>query len=244
MIKFFKKIRYGLLEDNKTAKYFKYAIGEIILVVIGILIALSINNWNDDRKEKNRELKLIASLNEELLSISEKIRLNLENNEENLQLVEDYLDDVKQTENRKIEIVSTLDVFTQSSVSYPIMTNILSANTASTIKNDSLLKELRKLEMSYNKIKESELYLDQLWDSKMSDFLSKNNYSKSLVNYMRSKNYDDQNLIELYNNSDYKNIMALKWLLQVYWVKNQRESLLETEKVITTIKKLNKNKEA
>jgi hypothetical protein len=38
--------------------------------------------------------------------------------------------------------------------------------------------------------------------------------------------------------------MALKWLLQVYWVKNQRESLLETEKVITTIKKLNKNKEA
>ena len=35
------------MEKNKTAKYFKYAIGEIILVVIGILIALSINNWNE-----------------------------------------------------------------------------------------------------------------------------------------------------------------------------------------------------
>tara|TARA_R110001592_G_scaffold354230_1_gene653739 strand:- start:45 stop:791 length:747 start_codon:yes stop_codon:yes gene_type:complete len=50
MIKFFRKIRQNLLMENKTGKYFKYAIGEIILVVIGILIALSINNWNENRK--------------------------------------------------------------------------------------------------------------------------------------------------------------------------------------------------
>ena len=55
MIKFFRKIRYDLMEKNKTGKYFKYAIGEIILVVIGILIALSINNWNESRKEKELE---------------------------------------------------------------------------------------------------------------------------------------------------------------------------------------------
>ena len=51
MIKFFRKIRYNLMEKNKTGKYLKYAIGEIVLVVIGILIALSINNWNESRKE-------------------------------------------------------------------------------------------------------------------------------------------------------------------------------------------------
>ena len=51
MIKFFRKIRYDLME-NKTGKYFKYAIGEIVLVVIGILIALQINNWNESRKDK------------------------------------------------------------------------------------------------------------------------------------------------------------------------------------------------
>ena len=44
--------------ENKTGKYFKYALGEIILVVIGILIALQINNWNEDRKEMGT-LKLI-----------------------------------------------------------------------------------------------------------------------------------------------------------------------------------------
>lgn len=63
MIKFFRQIRYDLMEKNKTGKYLKYAIGEIILVVIGILIALSINNWNEDRKsdiELNNYLELMA----------------------------------------------------------------------------------------------------------------------------------------------------------------------------------------
>ena len=53
MIKFFRKIRYDLMKQNKTGKYFKYAIGEIILVVIGILIALQINNWNQQRIKQN-----------------------------------------------------------------------------------------------------------------------------------------------------------------------------------------------
>ena len=47
MIKFFRKIRHQLLSENKTSKYFKYAIGEIILVVIGILIALQVNKMLD-----------------------------------------------------------------------------------------------------------------------------------------------------------------------------------------------------
>ena len=50
MIKFFRKIRQGLIKENRTGKYLLYAVGEIILVVIGILIALSINNWNENRK--------------------------------------------------------------------------------------------------------------------------------------------------------------------------------------------------
>jgi hypothetical protein len=62
MFKFFRQIRYNLLKDRKTGKYLKYAIGEIVLVVIGILIALSINNWNEDRKERISEQKIINRL--------------------------------------------------------------------------------------------------------------------------------------------------------------------------------------
>ncbi|MFD2098312.1 DUF6090 family protein [Flagellimonas iocasae] len=52
MIKFFRKIRQRLLSENKFSKYLFYAIGEIVLVVIGILIALQINNWNENRKQQ------------------------------------------------------------------------------------------------------------------------------------------------------------------------------------------------
>ncbi|MFP4844388.1 DUF6090 family protein [Winogradskyella sp. PE311] len=68
MIKFFRKIRYDLMKQNKTSKYFKYAIGEIILVVIGILIALQINNWNEDRKLEHSKHKLMLALKNELVS--------------------------------------------------------------------------------------------------------------------------------------------------------------------------------
>ena len=66
MIKFFRKIRYDLMEKNKTGKYFKYAIGEIVLVVIGILIALQINNWNEQRKNNKTAIYLLSSLKEDL----------------------------------------------------------------------------------------------------------------------------------------------------------------------------------
>ena len=52
MIKFFRKIRQRLQTENKVSKYLLYAIGEIVLVVVGILIALQINNWNNDRLNK------------------------------------------------------------------------------------------------------------------------------------------------------------------------------------------------
>ncbi|WP_422160222.1 DUF6090 family protein [Polaribacter sp.] len=52
--------------ENKTSKYFKYAIGEIVLVVIGILIALQINNWNENRQKNNQERMIMINLKEEL----------------------------------------------------------------------------------------------------------------------------------------------------------------------------------
>lgn len=66
MIKFFRKIRQNLLLQNKTGKYFKYAIGEIVLVVIGILIALSINNWNEKRKARTLEINYLKNIQADL----------------------------------------------------------------------------------------------------------------------------------------------------------------------------------
>lgn len=66
MIKIFRKIRHSFLLEGKTTKYYKYAIGEIILVVIGILIALQINNWNEGRKTNEKTELLLKQVHKEL----------------------------------------------------------------------------------------------------------------------------------------------------------------------------------
>jgi hypothetical protein len=71
MIKFFRKIRQKLLTENKFSKYLLYAVGEILLVVIGILIALQINNWNEWRKDRVKEKEIMVNL-------AENFELNIE----------------------------------------------------------------------------------------------------------------------------------------------------------------------
>ncbi|WP_370476495.1 DUF6090 family protein [Tamlana flava] len=66
MIKFFRKIRQKLISENKFSKYLVYAIGEIVLVVIGILIALGINNWNSDRINTIREKDYLIGIKNDL----------------------------------------------------------------------------------------------------------------------------------------------------------------------------------
>ena len=66
MIPFFRKIRKKMADDNKPMKYTRYAIGEIVLVVVGILIALQINTWNEERKNEIEETIILKNLIEDL----------------------------------------------------------------------------------------------------------------------------------------------------------------------------------
>lgn len=67
MLSFFRKIRKKILADNKFSKYILYAIGEIVLIVLGILIALSINNWNESKKNRAQEIVLLNNLKQDLI---------------------------------------------------------------------------------------------------------------------------------------------------------------------------------
>ena len=92
MIKFFRKIRQNLLSEGKTGKYLKYAIGEIILVIIGILIALQLNNVNENRKANKQEIKYLKSF-----------KIDLEANVQELERVIKKSDLVKKRANRILE---------------------------------------------------------------------------------------------------------------------------------------------
>jgi hypothetical protein len=95
MIKFFRKIRSRLLKENQLSRYILYAIGEIFLVVIGILIALQINNWNEGRKN-NVKMKEYASA---LISNIEKDTMDISGSLESVpsskKEIEGYLDFIK-----------------------------------------------------------------------------------------------------------------------------------------------------
>lgn len=78
MIKFFRHIRKSLIEKNQMGKYFKYAIGEILLVVIGILIALQINNWNEGRKQDIEQKALLKKFSQDLLEDYSNYETNMQ----------------------------------------------------------------------------------------------------------------------------------------------------------------------
>lgn len=93
MIKFFRRIRQRLLSENKFSKYLLYAIGEIILVVIGILIALQIDNWNQEQKDRVFEITMLneikSSLESDLASynmMSQRIKFKQEGIQEILKI--------------------------------------------------------------------------------------------------------------------------------------------------------------
>ncbi|WP_445383062.1 DUF6090 family protein [Robiginitalea sp. IMCC43444] len=66
MIQFFRKLRHKFLTENKFSKYLLYAIGEILLVVIGILIALQVNNWNNERDNRQKEITILKEIQRNL----------------------------------------------------------------------------------------------------------------------------------------------------------------------------------
>jgi len=81
MIKFFRHIRQRMIKENRVSKYLLYAIGEIVLVVIGILIALQLNNWNGEQKRSKQEIDLLVEMRENLSSDLADCRYNIGMNE-------------------------------------------------------------------------------------------------------------------------------------------------------------------
>jgi hypothetical protein len=80
MIPFFRKIRKKMADDNRPLKYMRYAVGEIVLVVVGILIALQINNWNESRKTKEFEhdilLDILIAMEENFAQLDRSFKCN------------------------------------------------------------------------------------------------------------------------------------------------------------------------
>ena len=115
MIKFFRNIRQKLAAENKAMAYTRYAVGEIILVVLGILIALQINNWNEYRKERKLEYNLLEGVLKSIVSDTTRLNYEIERFNELLE----YADYIKMKFNDTSAYEKKLDTaFAQIAISH------------------------------------------------------------------------------------------------------------------------------
>jgi hypothetical protein len=181
MIPFFRKTRKKMADDNKPMKYMRYAIGEILLVVIGILIALSINNWNQNRNEQNKIKEYAVSLIQDLEA---DIHMTGEIQRQNEEIVERIDSLNKYTQNRSIENISNLTMlyFTLNRPHRPYkwnrttITELKNSGTLGLIKNDSLSKMISKYD-AYTSHLDDDFINDRIQFEKGTDL------SVSIVNH-------------------------------------------------------------
>lgn len=158
MIKFFRKIRQRLLTENKFSKYLLYALGEIILVVIGILIALAVNNWNQENKEHRSGNDLLVRIHRDLvkdtINFKNAIIRNNELREDLKELLVDLYDGIDNT--NEVQNMSKIwdqmldQAFSPNDNTYRSM---LSSGTLGLIQNAELKEEILDLYSEYDQTK-------------------------------------------------------------------------------------------
>jgi len=215
MVNFFRRIRQKLLSQNRLSKYLLYAIGEITLVVIGILIALQINNWNDYRKDRIAEEKLLHNILEDLNSDSAVFDINIQNNYFHIAVLDSMLYQVCFNPN-----YSTADFIRQNSY-FPFYGKFLatkgtyleslSSGNLSLIVSDSL----RGAILAYYEVDLQTLGPDLILDSDMEKMRSSWN---DFVSYSREyafafgvqTNFPNLQIQAISNNPEYRKLLILK----------------------------------
>ncbi len=171
MLRFFSKIRYKFAAENRPVKYLRYAIGEILLVVIGILIALQINNWNQARILKKQEKILLAEIHAEF----KHNKTELESNLSGYSMVQNSL--------KKIRELFPIDIQT---VNFDSLASYL-AHTHFVGNYDYSNTGLQKMKMasSYDVISNEELRNLLLeWEVVLADYLER---EKSTINHLEER---------------------------------------------------------
>lgn len=145
MIKFFRKIRQNLLTEGKTGKYLKYAIGEIVLVVIGILIALQINTWNDNQKKIHTERQYLTRLKEEakwnIQQIEKSKQLYLQSSKEINAVINNIENNSQDTLNYTINRPNYIHPWLLKSDTYDELVSTGTLNNISDLKLRNLLNQ-------------------------------------------------------------------------------------------------------
>ena len=192
VINFFRNIRKKLADDNKPLKYLRYAIGEIVLVVIGILIALQINNWNEDRKAQNKTHAYLVMLSDEL-------KTNLELLDRSKTMAEEHRDynlntlNVLNSDSAKTLDLDEFYVLTVSKGPFGKMElvrssfdDLINSGALENVRDSTLRNQVFSIESAFKRYENSYNAVWSVWEQQIRPYHLEHLNESRLVTYFRN----------------------------------------------------------
>lgn len=205
MISIFRNIRQNLLAQNRFSRYLVYALGEILLVVIGILIALQINTWNENRINKNKEVAIISDLHREFQKNKTKLDSTIAYHRTILEAISEVMNLIGEPEEFVLEhntdslIYLTID-YDDFSPSQSVISELISSGKLNLISSDSLRVLIFDWVSVIEEKNESYATMDEMSQNMTLPYLSKNGSLKDI---------DQYGLLQDYGSSKFKPINHL-----------------------------------
>lgn len=249
MLKFFRQIRQKLLQEGKVINYLKYAIGEILLVVIGILIALQVNNYREAQQTKARETAFLIGLRSDLL-------LNLDELERSItrysratrsaEVMISYFEGkpITNTDSLNFHIMEVLywDPFIRNNST---LRELVSTGSLGILSDDSLKNELLRMELRFDKIDGNQEHLRYDYQEYLyGPFFRAGDAGQAYKDYMAilsgteqaTKNSTNPEVIKaLLNDQTFKNGFSLCLLNAKALISNLEEMVISTQRSLERI---------
>ncbi len=240
MINFFRKIRQNVLSEDKNGKssspagrYLKYAIGEIVLVVLGILIALQINNWNTQRQLNNQEQVILTILKSEftynVIELNRNIEkaMRLKKRADSLLIFFNVPPSNLNPENLK-SLTLGLSAYSTYDPSNGALNNLISSGQLNLIKNDSLRTILSKWSGEVQDVKEDEVRIMNYGDTYLEPI------RLTYLTYHTTSPFQ-RNSYALLENPEFENIVLRMSKGVDYIIQNYESLNLEIENILKLI---------
>jgi hypothetical protein len=222
--------------ENKTAKYLKYAVGEIVLVVIGILLALSINNWNQQRILEKQSLQVLLNLREEINESKTELEVATEYLQQRVNKRLEYLNNSDQNiaDSIKIKKISNMVFFYTERIKLPIIESELGPNKK-IFQWPELTKSMQNLSESIEFYNKGIEYLENDVQSNQLPYLVKEGVITDIMvsnGILRSKDYINA---AVYNNENFRNVIASSTLMMSALVEAAKKVLDEQNELLLII---------
>lgn len=216
MIKFYRKIRKKLLSEGKTGKYLKYAVGEIILVVIGILIALQINNWNINKQNTKAVSIGLTALHKEIETNINYLNRRIEEIDHDIYEIESIIytlnsDTDTISEYSLNKALQDMGPFTYLPMRQNAYQNMITSNLIGLIKDETLKLNILGIEAGYQIYEKNRMRMFDNWEDLLKPYYIKHMDLLSIVDTISTKPPPKRFFIvdktRFLNNKEFTNIL-------------------------------------